>query len=263
MGARVLKDLMREIESATVADGAVGLWWLGQAGFAFKASSGRLVVLDPYLSDACERLHGFKRLSLAPVTAEQIRADLLVITHEHTDHLDVDAVPRIAVANPGCLFAAPAGCDEGLEAVGVGADRRRLLAPGQTCQVQGVTIHSVLADHGDYSPTALSVLLDFGGVRVLCPGDTSLRPERMAPLYALQPDVLLPPINGQFGNMNHIDAAMMAQQAQPGLVIPCHYWMFAEHGGDPAAFLYACEHFCPGVRAVLLAPGEGITWSGR
>ena len=208
-----MKDLIREIESTTVADGAVGLWWLGQAGFAFKASSERVVVVDPYLSDACQRLHGFKRLSLAPVAAEQIRADLLVITHEHTDHLDVDAVPQIAAANPHCLFAAPAGCDEGLEAAGVGADRRRLLEPGRPREGAGLTIHSVLADHGDYSPTALSVLLDFGGVRVLCPGDTSLRPERMAPLYQLRPDVLLPPINGQFGNMNHIDAALMAHQA--------------------------------------------------
>jgi L-ascorbate 6-phosphate lactonase len=59
----------QDIRSAEVAAGGVRLWWLGQAGFAFKSAGGAIVYVDPYLSDAAERLHGLKRLSLPPIRA--------------------------------------------------------------------------------------------------------------------------------------------------------------------------------------------------
>ncbi len=117
-------ELSREIRSATVASGTVRLWWLGQAGFAFKTSDGRVTLVDPYLSDAVERLAGFKRLSLSPVSAEDVPADWVVLSHEHEDHLDPDALPVIASRNPACRFAVPAGCAAGLTAAGVDEARR-------------------------------------------------------------------------------------------------------------------------------------------
>jgi len=253
-------SLNADISSAEVPPGAVRLWWLGQAGFAFKAHNGLVALVDPYLSDAVERLHGFKRLSVAPIAAEQVRARLVCLTHEHADHLDPDALPVIARNNPDCTFAAPEGCWEGLDRAGVAAARRIVLRPGEACELHGVTIYPARADHGDYAPTAVSFVLDFDGVRVLYTGDTALRPEMFRPLYDLHPDVLIPCINGGFGNMTHIDAAMMAQQAHPRFAIPCHFWTFAEQGAaDPAGFLHACAHFCPDVQAMLLRPGEGFT----
>ncbi len=255
-----MKPLGREISATEVPAGAVRLWWLGQAGFAFKTHAGHVVLVDPYLSDAVERLHGFKRLSLPPISPEEVRADLVVLTHEHADHLDPDAVPVIARNNPHCRFAAPSGCVAGLAEAGVGADRRLIMEPGRRYELEQVTIHTVPADHGDYSPTALCFVLEFDGCRVLYTGDTALRSETFKPLYDLQPDILLACINGGFGNMTHVDAAMMAQQAKPRVAIPCHFWTFAEQGAaDPAGFLYACKHFCPDVQAMLLRPGEGFT----
>ncbi len=60
-------NLKLELDRAEVPAGGVGLYWLGQAGFAFRTAAGRRIFLDPYLSDACERLHGFKRLSLPAI----------------------------------------------------------------------------------------------------------------------------------------------------------------------------------------------------
>ena len=163
------------------------MWWLGQAGFVFKTPAGQIVYADPYLSDAVERLHGFKRLSLAPIAAEEVRADLLVMTHEHTDHLDPDSIPVIARGNSQCRFAGPIGCMEGLERAGVAPQRRILLEPGRAHDLGGVVVHAVAADHGDYSPSALTLLLDFAGVRVLLTGDTSLRLGLLRPLIDLRP----------------------------------------------------------------------------
>ncbi len=256
--------LSHEIATTAVPDTAVRMWWLGQAGFAFKTPTGQIVYADPYLSDAVERLHGFKRLSLAPIAAEDVRADLVVLTHEHTDHLDPDAAVVIARQNPQCRFAGPAGCTEGLEQAGVPPRQRSLLEPGRAHDLDGVVVHAVAADHADLSATALSLLLDFNGMRVLLTGDTSLHLGLLRPLIDLQPDLILPCINGVFGNMNHIDAARLVQAARPRYAIPCHYWTFAEQGaGDPAGFLYACRHFCPEVDARLLKPGEGFTLARR
>jgi len=258
-----------EMLEARVPGGSVRLWWLGQAGFAFKTPAGKIVYLDPYLSDAVERLHGFKRLSLSPIAAEEVTADWVVLTHEHTDHLDPDAVPVIARRNPACRFAAPEGCREGLEKAGVDLSRWVRLQPSAVHPLPDhplpdLVIHTAPADHGDYAPSALALVLEFDGVRVLCPGDTSLRPGLFKPLYELRVDVALPCINGVFGNMNHIDAAMMVEQAAPRFAIPCHYWTFAEQGsGDPAGFLHACRRFAPEVRSLLLKPGEGWTVSRR
>jgi L-ascorbate 6-phosphate lactonase len=255
-----MNPLPHELRQATVPVGGVRLFWLGQAGFAFRTAAGKRVFLDPYLSDACERLFGFKRLSLPALRPEAVEADWVILTHEHADHLDPDAIPVIAHNNPGCRFAGPAGCVEGLEAAGVAAERRVLLEPNRRHDLGDLIVHAVPADHGDISPSALALVLEFGGVRVMATGDTSWRPILFKPLYDLKPDVVLPAINGVFGNMNHIDAARLVSEARPRIAIPCHFWTLAEQGGgDPAGFIHACAVMCPEVQAMLLRPGEGLT----
>jgi len=259
-----MNSLAQEILSSEVPAGSVRMWWLSQAGFAFKTPAGRVLYADPYLSDAVERLFGFKRLCVTPIAAEDVRADLVILTHEHADHLDPDALPVIARDNPRCRFAGPAGCAEGLAQAGIAAERRIVLEPNRTYDLEHVVLHTVPADHGDYSTTALGLLFDFSGVRVLLTGDTSLRPGLFQPLFDLKPDVMLPCINGGFGNMTHLDAARLVQQAQPRYAVPCHFWTFAEQGaGDPGGFIYTCKEFCPDVQALLLRPGEAFTVSKK
>lgn len=258
-----MKNLADEIDGCRVADNELRFWWLGQAGFAFKGADGKVTFLDPYLSDAVERLYAFKRMSLPPVAPEDVRADRVIVTHEHADHFDPDTIPVIARNNPECLFAGAQDCEPHFKEAGIPAARCTGLERQGVVDFDGLTVHTVPADHGDLAPLAVGLLLDFGGVRVLYPGDTALRHAVFQPLYDLEPDILLPPINGNFGNMNHIDAAMMTQAAKPRIVVPCHFWTFVEHGGDPAGFLYACGSFCPDTRVVFLTPGEGMTYEGR
>ena len=255
-----MSKMSEEILSVEVPADSVRLWWLGQAGFAFKTPQRTIVYADPYLSDAAERLGGFKRLSLPPIASEDVRTELVVLTHEHADHLDPDALPVIARNNPRCRFAAPVGCAKGLAEAGIAADRILILRPNQAHNLGALVIHTAPADHGDDSPSALALLLDFLGVRVLLTGDTSLRLGLFEPLLGRKPNVVLPCINGVFGNMNHVDAARLVAQAKPRYAVPCHYWTFAEQGaGDPGGFVHACGHFCPAVHALLLKPGEGFT----
>lgn len=247
-----------EIERTTVPAGSVALWWLAQAGFVFKAGNGTVIYLDPYLSNAVEKAFGFKRLSLAPVSAEEVNADWLISSHEHLDHLDTEAVPIIARNNPRCRFAGPESCQPELARCGIRESRLLCLTPDTRHDLNGIGLYTARADHGALSPSALSLLFDFGGVRVLFTGDTALRTDWMKPLIDRKPDVLLPCINGKFGNLDSNQAAQLTAAVRPRAVIPCHFWMFKEHGGDPESFVQACEKECRSVAVRLLCPGEGL-----
>ncbi|MBX7256005.1 MAG: MBL fold metallo-hydrolase [Candidatus Hydrogenedentes bacterium] len=253
-----MKTLATEIDDTRVPEGGVALWWLAQAGFVFKNAAGKVIYVDPYLSNVVEKAFGFKRLSLAPIAAEDVRADWLVSSHEHLDHLDTDALPVIASNNPACRFAGTIACVPEYEKMGIMPDRRILLEAGACYELDGVKVHTARADHGDLSPTALSLLFDFGGVRVLYTADTALNIPLMQPLIDRKPDVLLTCINGRFGNLDAEQAAELTTLIAPRVVVPCHFWMFKEHNGDPESFIQACSRRCPHVPVRLLTPGEGF-----
>ena len=108
-----------------------------------------------------------------------------------------------------------------------------------------------------YLTKRLMLLVGIEGVSILFTGDTSLRPDLLKPLLDRPIDLLLPCINGGFGNMGHIDAARLVQAVKPRRAAPCHFWTFAEQGaGDPWGFVQACKFLCPEVSTVLLKPGE-------
>jgi L-ascorbate 6-phosphate lactonase len=247
--------MIAAIEQMKVEPGSLAIFWLAQAGFVFKSSAGSVVYVDPYFSDVVERVFGFKRMMACPMAADEVTADLVVCTHEHLDHMDTDALPVIAW-NSGARFAGPSECVKQFRKMGIAEERCLLLEEGKEVQVDGVRITGVYADHGDLTPDALGVVLDLDGVRVYHTGDTAYRPERFQRVAAMRPDILLPCINGRYGNMNSEEAALLARDLSPRVAIASHFWMFVEHGGDPAAFLQSCGKVAPGVKPLVMKPGE-------
>jgi L-ascorbate 6-phosphate lactonase len=71
-------------------------------------------------------------------------------------------------------------------------------------------------------------------------------------------DLFIAPINGAFGNLNEVQAARAAARVMPGIAVPCHYWNFAEHGGDPGKYMEAMKAEAPGVRAELMPMGGSL-----
>ena len=249
--------LAENISRSQVSPRSVALWWLGQAGFAMKTPTGEVVLVDPYLSDSCQRVHGLKRLSLPPFGPDEARADWLLFTHEHTDHLEPDTVAPVAGNCPNCRLAGPAGCCEPLAALGIAPERFTLLAANAKHDFPGFSVETVPADHGASAPSALSLLLEVQGLRLLFTGDTSLRPDLLKPLLGRRIDLLVACINGGYGNMGHLDAARLVQAVRPRSALPCHFWTFAEGGaGDPWSFIQACRSLCPETTPLLLKPGE-------
>ena len=204
-----------------------------------------------------ERLVGFKRMMTCPLPVEDAKADLVVCTHEHADHMDTDALTALA-KNPVTQFVGPVECIKEFEKQNIPAQRCHLLEEGTTITVGNVDVTGVYADHGELAPDALGVVLDFNGIKVYHTGDTAYRPEQFRPAIEMQPDILLPCINGAYGNMDAHEAALLTSLINPKIVVPTHFWMFVEQNGDPGAFLKYCKELAPQTQALLMKPGEEL-----
>ena len=74
---------LKNIESLNVPAEKILIFWLCGAGISFKLDNQQILCLDPYLSDSVERLFGFKKLSLAPIDAKNLKFDILLLTHDY------------------------------------------------------------------------------------------------------------------------------------------------------------------------------------
>ncbi len=259
-----MESLAKRIQEIRAEPGGLAIFWLAQAGFVFKTPTGKIVYTDPYLTDYVQRALpeyglGFKRLMPKLIEAEEVEADYIVSTHSHQDHLDVDALPGL-LKNPRIHFVGSPDCRKYYLEAGVPENRLTILHKGETLHRGDFSLTGVYADHGELAPDALGVLFNFGGIKVWQVGDTAYRPDQWEDVFAEGIDIVLPPINGAFGNLNGIEAAKLAHATHAKVVIPCHFWMFAQHYGNPGEFLEACKEFAPEVRALLMTQGEGFIY---
>ena len=252
-----MEQFARQVMTAPVPAGEVGVFFLGQAGFIFKSPTGQLVAVDPYLSDCCERYFGFKRLMPHILEAGELVLDQLVISHAHYDHFDPDSVPLLMANGKTELIGARDILPE-CERLGL-AQRITVIGQGDTVIRGEMTVTGKACDHGDLAPDALGLLLTVGGKTIYMMGDTAYRPDRLDDPALQGVDLLILPINGAFGNLNEQEAAQVVATLKPKLAVPCHYWNFAEHGGDPGKFQQAMKALAPAIPYRLMRQGEGIT----
>ena len=256
--------LALQIKDLRVVPGSLAIFWLAQSGFVYKTPGGTIMYIDAYLSDCVHRMlsdvaYGFKRIMPAPLAPEDVDADLVICTHMHPDHFDYDAIPVFA-RNSRIHFVAAPDCRIEFAKLGVSEDRYTIIHEGETLTYGDVSLTGVFADHGDLAPEALGLLLQVGDIKVWQVADTAYRPEQWQDLFTAGIDVIIPPINGAYGNLDGIEAAKLARDAHAKLAIPCHFWMFAEHNGNPAQFLDACKEFAPEVEPHLMSPGELLVY---
>ena len=255
-----MENLAKRIRATQVAPGSVAIFWLAQAGFVFKTPTGKIIYTDPYLTDYVQRVlpeYGlaFKRIMPKLIEADEVDADYIVSTHSHQDHLDVDALPILAKNERIHFFGSP-DCRMYYEESGIPSDRFSIVHPGEVLTLEDFTLTGIYADHGDLAPDAMGFLFNFGGIKIWQVGDTAYRPDMWQEVFKENIDILLPPINGAFGNLTGVEAARLAHSAHAKMVIPCHFWMFAQHLGSPLEFLDACKQLAPEVQPLLMTQGE-------
>ena len=228
-------------------NGKVSLKWLGQMGFLIETGNIRICI-DYYAS------HDDSRQTPTPIPAGELKdIDVFIGTHDHLDHIDHESWEIWAKTNPDARFVFPAAHMDKIMADGVDVHNAVGLNDGESVKIGNVTIHAVAAAHEflDQDPVTglypyLQYVIETDGVKIHHAGDT-VRYEGMMPKIKAfgSIDVQILPINGRdakryrqncIGNMTYQEAADLAGEIVPGLVIPGHWDMFADNSGNPEAF---------------------------
>ncbi len=231
------------------------VFFMGQAGLILKSGKGMTLGVDLYLTDCCERFTGFKRLMPYLLAPEEYAFDYLIATHAHYDHFDYDAMTALTAPEKTRLIAAH-DCRKPIGELGIPSDKVRYAAKGERLVLGDFIVDTVECDHGSRKPEALGLIIRFDGRLVYITGDTAPLPALAEVIAALRIDLMMLPINGAFGNLNERQAAEICRIVRPNQVIPCHYWNFAEHGGNPGLFVEELKRLCPDQRVLLMRPGE-------
>jgi L-ascorbate 6-phosphate lactonase len=251
-------DFIARLEELKLGKGQAAVTWLGQAGFIVKLSNNTITAIDPYLTHCAEREFGFKRLAASILEPEQFRADILITSHEHLDHFDIDAMPMLAENTRKKIICSPSAA-ELCRKIDTSVSKLLSLSRGNQTTIDGLTITAVYADHGDLAPDSIGVLLDAGGFTLYYASDTAYRPEENAASLGCEPDVAILPINGMFGNLDAEQAVRLAERLRAKWIIPCHFWTFREHNGekgDPLTFEKTMKTKYANGIPVFLTPGE-------
>ncbi|MET9897281.1 MBL fold metallo-hydrolase [Streptomyces sp. NPDC006446] len=141
------------VHATTLADlakpAATGLrlTWMGHSSVLAEID-GHRVLFDPVWGERCSpfAFAGPKRLHPVPLPLAALGAvDVVVISHDHYDHLDMPTIK--ALADTDTVFAVPLGVGAHLEHWGISADRVRELDWQESTKVGGITLTATPARH--------------------------------------------------------------------------------------------------------------------
>ena len=201
--------------------------WLGQAGLAFENENIKIMV-DPYLSDSlASRGEGFKRRVPANEEYFEFSPNVILITHEHEDHLDIETLTRIVEnAKSPITFLAPEGSHKKLLSL-KGPHNYVMLNAHSVWSERGVTFYAIHAEHSDRY--AVGFIIDDGRKTYYVSGDTRYNYDVLDDVLELVEDgvdVAFLPINGRGNNMHAKDAADFAYELSAKSAVPLHYGLF-------------------------------------
>jgi L-ascorbate 6-phosphate lactonase len=239
MSARLSLQQMRDFR---VPAGSMTIWWIGQAGYFLKSPGGVLIAIDPYLSNSCQsdaEKMGLDANRLVPIPfppAELVGIDLFVLTHSHLDHMDPDTIGPYLAAGGNGPFLAPAETWQRLqERFDIATDRITMTWPNKSYAIGDLTITATFAiGFGADDMTHVGYFVRCqGGPAFYFTGDTAYEDLVAIGVRDQHPDVMIAVINGGFRNMSSAEAAKLAKEVNPKIVIPSHYDLFHCNSAPP------------------------------
>jgi L-ascorbate metabolism protein UlaG (beta-lactamase superfamily) len=181
--------------------------WLGHDGYKIIAGSKATIYIDPY--------------QLSKLQQNKNDADIVLISHNHFDHLSTDDLKHI-VGEKTTIVAAKE-CVEQLKNFEVAEIKG--VAPGDRLTVQGISIEAVAAYNTNkhFHPRAdgkVGFVITLDNMRIYHSGDTDDIPE----MSMTKPDVALIPVSGTYVMTAEEAARAVNEKIKPKkLAIPMHY----------------------------------------
>ena len=261
---------LADVERASADEESLHVWWLGQSGF-LVISHGRRVVFDPYLSDSLTAKYAntdkpHVRMTQRVVAPHRIdHVEVITSSHNHTDHLDMETLRPLMIANPAAPLVTPAAnvtsAAQRLECHPshlAGVDDGETIASDDEVMITGIAAAHPTLDRDEAGRCRyLGYVVRIGPWTVYHSGDTLVYDGMIERLRPHKVDVAILPINGKLGNMTGVDAARLAKAIDARLVVPCHFDMFAFNTASPDAFARECQRLGQGFS--LLKNGQRLT----
>jgi len=187
------------------------------------------------------RIENDKTIYIDPIKLKgrPLKADLILITHDHSDHCSPDDVAKVAKDDTVIVTIAAA-------AQKLKGDVR-VVKPGESLVVQGIPIETVPAYNVSkfrspgvpFHPKEsghVGFIITVGGVRIYHAGDTDVIPE----MDDIETDVALLPVGGTY-TMTADEAAEAANRIKPKLAIPMHWGAIVGSASDAQRFSDLCQ----------------------
>lgn len=184
----------------------ISFHWLGHDGFKIIAG-GKIIYTDPY--------------QLSKAQQNKYDADIVLISHNHFDHLSMDDIKH--VVSKKTTIVAARECEEQLEVAG--AAEVKGVSPGDRLAVQGLQVEAVAAYNTNkkFHPKAdgkVGFVFTANGMRIYHTGDS----DDILEMSTVKPDVALVPVSGTSVMTAEEAARAVNEKLKPKkLAIPMHY----------------------------------------
>ncbi len=203
----------------------VRVHWLGHDSFVLQGT--KTVILDPFQAKG------------------DYKADLVLISHEHFDHMSVDDIARLST--PATKIIAAKQCESGLKQL---TQEKTFVTPGSKVERLGVSVEAVPAYNVNkfrapdqpFHPKQdgkVGYIVNLDGVRFYHAGDTDAIPE----IRQVDVDVALLPVSGTYV-MTAEEAAEAAKEMRVKVAVPMHWGKIVGSRADAEKFKKLIGSYC-------------------
>ena len=241
--------------------------FIGHASFRFESEQS-VTYFDPWLDD---------NPTTTSTLAEVDRADLVIATHGHSDHIG-DSY-RLA-KQTGATFVGNFELCLVAEEHGLPLGERALpMNPGGTVKVADLQVTMTQAHHSQslaphvlkgelpenmvfHPDSAVSgfVLAYDNGITIYDTSDTCVFSDMQLIGQMHGPQIAIIPVGGKF-TMGVREAARAASFIRPDIVIPCHYGDTLGQPADIDSLSQAVHFLSPNTKVVRLDPGQSLRYA--
>jgi L-ascorbate metabolism protein UlaG (beta-lactamase superfamily) len=196
----------------------IGITWTGHAGFKILHGN-KKIYIDPYkLSNKYENLFD---------------ADIVLITHNHFDHLSIEDLKNII--NERTVIVSAQECLSQLKPLkvkeSIGIDPRNNVRVDDLA-VEAVPAYNVNKEFHPKNDKKIGFIIEFGNDRIYHTGDSDLIPE----MKDTNPTIVLIPVSGTYVMTAEEASKAVNEMINPKIAIPMHYGTIVGNKEDAVRF---------------------------